>query len=78
MAWLVAGCDKIGQTPGGGSDAQVKAAFDAMPLDERAKLIMGSPMPYKDKMQRISDMYAKEGKKPPDDVAKGVMQTAQH
>jgi hypothetical protein len=62
------GCDKIGQTPAGGSDAEVKAAFDKAPIEERVKITMGSPAPAADKLARIKDMYAKEGKQVPKEI----------
>jgi hypothetical protein len=57
--------------PEGGSADEVKAAFDKQPLDVRAKQIMSSPAPQEFKMQRIKDMYAKEGKEVPADLLKG-------
>jgi hypothetical protein len=65
------GCDKIGQTPAGGSDADVKAKFDSMPLEERAKAIMGSPMPATQKAQKIKEIYAKAGKPVPENLPSG-------
>ena len=70
--WSVVGCDSIGQTKLGGSDADVKNAFDKLPIEERAKTIMGSQAPMEFKQKQIKDMYAKEGKTPPADLlAKG-------
>jgi hypothetical protein len=66
--WSVIGCDSVGQTKLGGSDADVKAAFDKLPIEERAKTIMGSPASMEFKQQKIKEMYAKEGKEPPADI----------
>ncbi len=71
VAWLTAGCN-VGMTPSGGSDAQVKAAYDAMPIDERAKVQMASPAPLEQKLKRIQDMYAKEGKPVPAQYQSGA------
>ena len=71
IASLVVGCSSIGQTPAGGSDAEVRAAFDKQPLDVRAKEIMGSPAPMDYKVKRIKDMYAKEGKPVPPELLQG-------
>lgn len=68
---LGAGCDKIGQTPAGGSDAQVKAFYDSQPLETRVKELMASPAPWDEKVKRIKDMYAKEGKPVPDNLLQG-------
>ena len=70
-AGLMAGCDKIGQTPAGGTDAEVRAFFDSQPLEVRAKQIMSSPAPMDAKIQRIKDMYKKEGKEPPAELLQG-------
>jgi len=72
IGWLLVGCDKIGQTPGGGSDADVKAAFDKLPIEKRVKIEMMSPAPMDMKRQRIKDMYAKEGKPVPADILQDV------
>jgi len=69
-AWAVCGCN-VGQTPAGGSDADVKAYFDKQPLDVRAKQIMGSPAPTEQKLARIKDMYKKEGKEVPAEFLQG-------
>ncbi len=61
-----AGCSSIGNAPPGASVAQVKAAFDAKPLEVRAKEINDMSIPEGDKQQTIKAMYAKEGKSPPD------------
>ena len=65
IAWVLIGCDKIGQTPPGGSDEEVKAFFDKQPLDVRAKEIMSSPATMEFKANRIKEMYKKEGKEVP-------------
>ena len=70
IAFSLSGCD-IGSAPSGGSDTQVKAAFDKLPIEERAKTIMGSPAPMEHKKQMIEQMYAKEGKKVPDNMFGG-------
>lgn len=69
-AWMVAGCN-IGQTPPGGSDAEVKAFFDKQPLDVRAKQTMSSPAPLEQKIARIKEMYKKEGKEVPAEYLQG-------
>ena len=68
---VLVGCDKIGQAPSGGSDQEVKDAFDKLPLDVRAKSIMGSQAPMDFKMKKIKDMYAKEGKPVPPELMQG-------
>jgi hypothetical protein len=73
-AWSLIGCN-IGVTPGGGSDADVKAAFDKMPLEERAKSLMSSPASMDFKKKKIEEMYAKEGKKVPDNMFGGGLQS---
>lgn len=71
VAWSVIGCN-VGMTPSGGSDAEVKAAFDKLPLEDRAKSILSSPAPMDFKKKRIEAMYAKEGKKVPDGMFGGA------
>ncbi len=71
IGWVLVGCDKIGQTPSGGSDEEVKAAFDKLPLDVRCKSIMGSMAPMDFKMKKIKEMYAKEGKPVPPELLQG-------
>ncbi len=71
VVWVLAGCEKVGQTPAGGSDAEVKAAFDKLPIEERAKAVMGTPAPMDFKVKKITEMYKKEGKEPPADLIKG-------
>jgi hypothetical protein len=68
---LLAGCESIGQTPAGGSDADVKAALAAKPLDEQAKIIMSSPAPQEFKMQKVKELYEKAGKEPPANLMQG-------
>ena len=67
---VIVGCN-VGMTPAGGSEAEIKAAFDKMPLEDRAKSILSSPAPMDFKVQRIKEMYAKEGKEVPPDLLKG-------
>lgn len=67
----VVGCN-IGMTPSGGTDAEVKAAFDKLPLEDRAKSILSSPAPMDFKRKRIEEMYAKEGKKVPETLFNGA------
>ena len=62
------GCANIGSTPSGGSDAQVKAAFDNLPLDQQVKSIMSSPAPQAHKEEMIRKAYAKAGKEVPADL----------
>ena len=72
MALGLVGCN-VGMTPSGGSDAEIKAAFDKQPLEVRAKSIMSSPATMDYKIQRIKEMYAKEGKEvPPEFLKEGV------
>lgn len=66
-SFLLMGCS-IGMAPSGGSNEQVKAEFDKLPLEDRAKSIMSSPATQEFKMQKIKEMYAKEGKEPPADL----------
>jgi len=66
---MLAGCN-VGTTAAGGSDEEVKAAFDAQPIDVRAKQIMGSPAPTDFKLNRIKEMYEKEGKPVPPEFHK--------
>ena len=61
------GCN-VGMAPSGGSEAEIKAAFDKQPLEERAKSILGSPASIEFKTQRIKEMYDKEGKEVPPDL----------
>jgi hypothetical protein len=42
-----------------------------MPLEERAKAIMGSPMPATQKAQKIKEIYAKAGKPVPENLPSG-------
>jgi hypothetical protein len=58
------GCN-VGVTPPGGSDSDVKAAFDKQPIEVRARETMGSPAPLDFKLNRIKEMYKKEGKPVP-------------
>ena len=58
----------MGNAPAGASVAQMKASFDAKPLEVRAKEINDMSIPEGDKQQTIKDMYAKEGKTPPDNL----------
>lgn len=55
--------------PSGGSNEEVKAAFDKMPLEEQVKLINSSSMPADQKKARIEEAYKKAGKTPPSDGA---------
>jgi hypothetical protein len=64
----VSGCSGIGNAPAGPSIAEVKAKFEAKPLDERAKEINQMSIPAGIKQQTIKDMYAKAGKTPPSDI----------
>jgi hypothetical protein len=70
-ALSVIGCN-MGMTPSGGSDTEVKAAFDKLPLEDRAKSILSSPAPMDAKKKKIEEMYAKEGKKVPDSLFNGA------
>jgi hypothetical protein len=63
-----AGCNGIGNAPPGASVSQMKSAFDAKPLDVRAKEINDMSIPEGDKQQTLKAMYAKEGKTPPDNL----------
>ena len=62
------GCSGIGNAPPGASIAQVKASFEAKPLEERVKEINDMSIPEGDKKETIKRMYAKEGKTPPDNL----------
>lgn len=62
---FLAGCNSIGNAPAGASVAQMKASFDAKPIEVRAKEINDMSIPEGDKQQTIKAMYAKEGKVPP-------------
>jgi hypothetical protein len=63
-----AGCSNIGNAPAGASIAQMKASFDAKPIEVRAKEINDMSIPEGDKQQTIKAMYAKEGKEAPADL----------
>lgn len=69
--FLIAGCN-VGMSPSGGSPEEVKAEFDKLPLEVRAKSIMNSPASAEFKAERIKEMYAKEGKEPPEELLKGA------
>lgn len=62
------GCGDVGNAPAGNSQEEQKAAFDKLPIEERAKTLMGLPGPIDDKRQKVKDMYAKEGKEAPPEV----------
>ena len=66
----LSGCN-AGMAAEGGSPEEVKAAFDAQPLDVRARQVMSSPAPMDYKIQRVKDMYQKEGKEVPADILQG-------
>lgn len=68
---MVTGCESIGQTPSGGSDADVKEAFNKLPIDVRARELLKSPAPQNVKTQQIKDLYAKEGKPVPEEFLRG-------
>jgi len=70
MCVILTGCN-VGMTPSGGSDAQVRAGMDALPLDQQAKIIMMSPAPMEHKMKQIQDAYAKAGKPVPPEYQSG-------
>ena len=55
--------------PSGGSNEEVKAAFDKMPLEEQVKLVNSSSMPADAKKAKIDEIYKKAGKTPPADGA---------
>lgn len=55
--------------PEGGSNEEIKAAFNSQPLEERAKFLLNSPMPAADKKKKIEDMYKAEGKEVPPEIA---------
>lgn len=65
VLWEAWSCDKIGMSPAGGTDAEVKAFFDHQPVDVRAKEYMMSPAPMDQKIKKIKEWYAKEGKPVP-------------
>lgn len=62
------GCDNIGKAPAGASQEEMKTAFDKLPLEERAKMLLDRPGPMDDKKKSITAMYEKEGKEPPADM----------
>jgi len=70
IASALCGCH-VGETAPGGSDAEVKAFFDKQPLDVRAKQTMASPAPYEFKINKIKEMYKKEGKEVPAEFLQG-------
>ncbi|MBI1333967.1 MAG: hypothetical protein JST12_12100 [Armatimonadetes bacterium] len=70
IAACVVGCS-MGMAPSGGSNEEVKAAFDKMPVEEQVKLINGSSMPADAKKKRIEELYQKAGKTPPPEVLTG-------
>lgn len=71
LSAVMIGCSLIGcnagMAPTGASPADVKVAFDNLPLEERVKLTNSSSMPAEDKKKRIAEMYQKEGKTPPEE-----------
>jgi len=64
----VGGCASIGNAPAGPSIQQVKASFDAKPLEQRAKEINQMTIPEGIRQQTIKKMYEKEGKTAPAEV----------
>jgi hypothetical protein len=66
----ITGCN-AGMSPAGGSNEEIKAAYDALPIEERVKIINSSGMPAEDKKAKIAELYKKEGKEPPADVLSG-------
>jgi len=58
-----------GNAPTGGSDEEIKATFDKMPLEDKAKFYMNSPMPLADKKKKIEEAYQKDGKPVPPELA---------
>jgi hypothetical protein len=68
----VSGCDSIGQTNNGPPPSEIKKTIDAMPLETRVKIEMGSPAPMDQKRKLIEDMYTKAGQKMPDEIAKQI------
>jgi hypothetical protein len=66
---VLVGCN-VGMSPAGGSPEEVKADFDKLPLEVRAKSIMSSPATAEFKAERIKEMYAKEGKEVPPELLK--------
>ena len=65
---LLVGCN-AGMAPSGGSNEEVKAAFEKMPVDEQIKLVQSSSMPAEAKKAKIDEIYKKAGKTPPPDGA---------
>ena len=49
----------------------MKATFDKLPLDERAKMLIDAPGPMDDgKKSKVREIYTKEGKTVPAEIEK--------
>lgn len=64
---ILIGCN-VGNAPTGGSEAETQKVFDSMPLEDKVKFYMDSPMPADAKRKKIEEAYAKEGKQVPPDL----------
>jgi len=64
------GCGDIGAAPAGASSDEMKATFDKLPVDERAKMLLDASGPMDDKVKRVRALYEKEGKKPSAEIEK--------
>ncbi len=64
----IVGCN-VGNAPAGGSEAETKAVFDSMSVEEQAKFYMNSPMPLEAKKKKVEEAYQKAGKQVPADLA---------
>ncbi|MGV3616024.1 MAG: hypothetical protein ACO1SV_11880 [Fimbriimonas sp.] len=61
-AAMLSGCS-MGDAPAGMTEADAKAAVDALPPDQKIKAIESSPMPEADKRKRIAEIKAAAGMK---------------
>jgi hypothetical protein len=53
-------------SPAGASQDEAKAAYDKLPVEERAKQLMALPGTQADKLAKVKAMYEKEGKTMPE------------
>ena len=51
------GCSNIGNAPSGESSSDMKAAFDKLPLDDKANQLLDAPGPLPDKVTKIKGWY---------------------
>ena len=62
------GCG-VGMSPAGGSNEDIKSAYENMPLDKKIELINSKGIPAEKKKEMITEAYRKAGKTPPAESA---------